>query len=59
MARQEVAKYGKKTVFYICFSKNSNGQGLRDEMVKEDNVTFLNRTECCERFDIVDGDDNI
>ena len=54
-----MVKFGKKQKFYICLSKNSNGQGLRDEMVKQDNVTFLNRTECCERFDIVDNDDNI
>ena len=40
-------------------SKNSNGQGLRDELVNEDNVTFLNRSDCCERFDIEDSDNNI
>ena len=46
-------------MFYICFSKTSQGQGLRDWIGKEDHVTFLNRAECCQRFNIEDGDDNI
>ena len=54
-----MVKFGKKQKFYICLSKNSNGQGLRECTEKEDNVTFLNRTECCERFNLVDSDDNI
>ena len=54
-----MVKFGKKQKFYICLSKNSNGQGLREWVEKEDNVTFLNRTECCERFNLVDSDDNI
>ena len=54
-----MVKFGKKQKFYISLSKNSNGQGLREVAEKGDNVTFLNRTKCCERFDIVDNDDNI
>ena len=54
-----MVKFGKKLKFYICLSKNSDGQGLREWAEKEDNVTFLNRTECCERFNLVDSDDNI
>ena len=54
-----MVKFGKKQKFYICLSKNSNGLGLREWAEKEDNVTFLNRTECCERFNLVDSDDNI
>ena len=46
-------------MFYICFSKNSSGQGLRNWLGEMDHVTFLNRTECCERFNVEDGDDNI
>ena len=46
-------------MFYICFSKNSSGQGLRDWLGAKDRLTFLNRTECCERFNVEDGDDNI
>ena len=52
-------KFGKEQLFYICFSKNSSGQGLRDWLGEMDHVTFLNRTECCERFNVRDGDDNI
>ena len=52
-------KYGKERMFYICLSKTSNGQGLRELVEKEEEVTFLNRTECCERFNIRDGDNNI
>ena len=52
-------KFGKEQLFYICFSKNSSGQGLRDWLGEKDHVTFLNRTECCERFSLVDSDDNI
>ena len=46
-------------MFYICFSKTSQGQGLRDSIGKEDHVTFLNRAECCQKFNIEDDDDNI
>lgn len=59
ISHQEMVKFGKKQKFYVCLSKNSNGEGLRQLAVKEANVTFLNRTECCERFNIVDTDDNI
>ena len=54
-----MVKFGKKQKFYICLSKNSNGQGLREWVEKEDNVTFLNRAECCKKFDLMDSDDNI
>ena len=59
MCNQELVKFGKERIFYICFSKNSSGQGLRHWLGKKDHVTFLNRTECCERFNVEDGDDNI
>ena len=52
-------KNGKEHKFFICLSKNSNGQGLKDLVVNEENVAFLNRSECCERFNIQDSDDNI
>ena len=54
-----MVRYGKTQKFYICLSKNSNGQGLRKCAEEEENVTFLNRSECCEQFQIVDGDDNV
>ena len=54
-----MAKSGKEQMFYICFSKTSQGQGLRNSIRKEDHVTFLNRAECCQKFNIKDGDDNI
>ena len=54
-----MVKFGKLQKFYVCLSKNSNGQGLRECAEKEDNVTFLNRNECCERFNLVDSDNNI
>ena len=54
-----MVKFGKTQKFYICLSKNSNGQGLRKSAEKEEHVTFLNRTECCDQFNIVDSDDNI
>ena len=54
-----MVKFGKNQKFYVCLSKNSNGQGLKELTEKEDNVTFLNRTECCERFSLVDNDNNI
>ena len=59
ISHHELVKFGKKQKFYVCLSKNSNGQGLREWVGKEDNVTFLNRTECCERFNLVDSDNNI
>ena len=59
ISTQEMVKFGKTQKFYICLCKNSNGQGLREWVEKEDNVTFLNRNECCERFNLVDGDNNI
>ena len=54
-----MVKFGKTQRIYICLSKNSNGQGLREWVEKEDNVTFLNRTECCEKFNLRDSDNNI
>ena len=59
ISNQELAKFGKTQKFYVCLSKNSSGQGLRECAEKEENVTFFNRTECCERFNVVDSDDNI
>ena len=59
ICNQEMVKFGKTQKFYICLSKNSNGQGLREWAEKEEHVTFLNRTECCDRFNIVDSDNNI
>ena len=59
VCKQELLKYGREQMFYICFSKTSQGQGLRDSIGKEDHVTFLNRAECCQKFNIEDGDDNI
>ena len=46
-------------MFYICLSKNSSGQGLRDWVIKDEQITFLNRTECSQRFGIQESDDNI
>ena len=37
----------------------SSGLGLREWAERSDGVTFLNRTECCQRFDIKDNNDNI
>ena len=54
-----MVKFGKVQKFSICLSKNSNGEGLRKLAEKEESVTFLNRTECCEQFNIADDDDNI
>ena len=54
-----MVRFGKTRKFSVCLSKNSNGQGLRKSAEEEENVTFLNRSECCEQFDIVDGDDNV
>ena len=54
-----MVKFGKVQKFSICLSKNSNGEGLRKLAEKEASVTFLNRTECCEQFNIADDDDNI
>ena len=54
-----MVKFGKTQKFYVCLSKNSNGRGLREMTEKEENVTFLNRAECCKQFGIVDSDDNI
>ena len=51
--------FGKTQKLYVCLSKNSNGKGLREWAEKEELVTFLNRTESCDRFNIVDNDDNI
>ena len=59
VCKQELLKYGREQMFYICFSKTSQGQGLRDSIGKEDHVTFLNRAECCQKFNIEDDDDNI
>ena len=59
LCKQELIKFGKEQMFFICFSQNSSGQGLRDWVEENDNVTFLNRTECCERFNIQDEGDNI
>ena len=59
VCKQELSQYGKRQIFFICFSKTSQGQGLRDSIGKEDHVTFLNRAECCHKFNIEDGDDNI
>ena len=46
-------------MFYICLSRNSNGQGLRDWFGQEEQITFLNRKDCCARFNFQDSDDNI
>ena len=54
-----MVRYGKTKKFSVCLSKNSNGQGLRKSAEEEENVTFLNRSECCEQFQIIDGDDNV
>ena len=59
IGNQEMVKFGKRQKFFICLSKNSNGQGLRESVETAENVTFLNRTECCERVNVVDSDDNI
>ena len=59
LCNQELVQFGRKHIFYICFSKNSTGQGLRDWVGDKENVTFLNRNECCERFNINDDGDNI
>ena len=59
ICNREMEKFGKTQKFFVCLSKNSNGQGLRKCVEKEEPVIFLNRTECCERFNIVDCDDNI
>ena len=46
-------------MFSLCLSKTSTGQGLREVEEKRENVTFLNRSECCDRFAIPDSDDNV
>lgn len=46
-------------MFYICLSKNSTGQGLREWVGEEEHVTFLNRTECLQMFNIQDDDNQI
>ena len=55
----EVIKFGKTQKFYVSLSKNSDAEGLRERVNKEQNVVFLNRTQCCDKFDLVDRDDNI
>ena len=59
LCERELTKFGKSQIFYICFSQLSSGEGLREWLGKTDRVTFLNRQECSERFNIEDGDDNI
>ena len=59
ISTQEMVKFGKRQKFYICLSKNSNCQELKKLAEMEDNVTFLNRDKCCERFSLVDSDNNI
>ena len=55
----EVDKFGKTQKFYVSLSKNSDAEGLREWVRKDENVTFLNRTQCCDKFKVVDRDDNI
>ena len=55
----EVDKFGKTQKFYVSLSKNSDAEGLREWVRKDENVTFLNRTQCCDKFKIVARDDNI
>ena len=57
LCEQELVKFGKEQMFYICFSKNSSGLGLKHWVGEKDRVTFLNRSEACERFNVEDGDD--
>ena len=59
LCRQELIKFGRKQIFYICFSQHGDGQGLREWVEKTNFGTFLNRKECCERFNTSDSDDNI
>ena len=59
LCEQEVTKFGMEQIFHICLSQHGSGQGLRNSLSKATNVTFFNRKECCQRFNIDDSDDNI
>ena len=39
----EVIKFGKTQKFYVSLSKNSDAEGLREWVRKDENVTFLNQ----------------
>ena len=56
---RELTKFGKRQIFYICFSQLGSGKGLREWVENTDHITFLNRQECCDTFQIEDCDDNI
>ena len=60
ISNNEVNRFGKVHKFYVCLSQSSNGRGLREWVMKEEEkVTFLNRSECSETFGITDTGDNI
>ena len=59
LCKQELVKFGKEEIIYICFSQNGSGQGLKDWVGKSDHVTFLNRTHACEFYGLEDDGDNI
>ena len=48
----EVIKFGKTQKFYVTLSKNSDAGGLREWVRKDENVIFLNRAQCCDKFDV-------
>ena len=60
ICESERERFGKEHTFHICLSQKSTGKGLRELAESDDaSVSFFNRAECCQRFNITDDKDNI
>ena len=65
MLQKELSEYGKTKAYYVCMSKTSDGTGLKSMFLQElpeehrPHVEMFSRSECCKRFEVEDGEDNI